>query len=111
MSRRDEAQRLWERAFNEGVPKPRQPCSVRVLGVRCVRPLRWPPPAHEAAAREARGQEARGQEVRGQAASGQAREEGVPRPSPGLSDSARATHAAPVAAKLPPPALVSTHNA
>ena len=106
MSRRDEAQRLWERAFNEGVPKPRQPCSVRVLGVRCVRPLRWPPPAHEAPA-----QEARGQAARGQAARGQAREEGVPRPSPDLSDSARATHAAPVAAKLPPPALVSTHNA
>ena len=121
MSRRDEAQRLWERAFNEGVPKPRQPspypypyphpsplapalalslprqpCSVRVLGVRCVRPLRWPPPDHEAP----------GQAARGQAARGQAREEGVPGPSPGLSDSPRATHAAPVA-ELPPPALVS----
>ena len=129
MSRRDEAQRLWERAFNEGVPKPRQPspypypypyphpspqapaltlslprqpCSVRVLGVRCVRPLRWPPPDHEAP-----GQAARGQAASGQAARGQAREEGVPGPSPGLSDSPRATHAAPVTAELPPPALVS----
>ena len=74
---------------------------MRVLGVRCVRPLRWPPPDHEAP-----GQAARGQAARGQAARGQAREEGVPGPSPGLSDSPRATHAAPVA-ELPPPALVS----
>ena len=42
VGRRDEAQLLWERTFNDGTPKPRQPCSVRVLGVRCVRPLRWP---------------------------------------------------------------------
>ena len=82
VSRRDEAQLLWEITFNDGTPKPRQPRSVRVLGVRCVRPLRWPAREREGVA------------------------SGVPSTTPsvaGLSDSLRATHATSV---LQPPALV-----